>query len=371
MGKNLLLGFLFIFFITKACAFSITGFVENEGNHLPIAGAYVFIDNTQKFCVTDSAGNFKLDNVDLEYFDLIVAAKGFQYLSYRFTKDLIDKKIHFKLQNSMPDSVFDIQSDSVVKKNYEQWGKFFFDEIFSNIINNGHYNYILNPEVLRFSYDSSSNTLKIKATDKVYFLNELLGYMMNIFIDEITITNNDQFFSGFVYYAPLSYKNPQAIEQCNVRRSNIYNASPMRFFRALYKNTISQEGFKIARVTRAFEGSKEFKQYTENKNIAVYKNDLISPNKFIYLHDKKNIQEKDIVQKDSATDALFITPDKFSILFVSNENNVPALSSMLFFASGKQVRIEPNGMYFEPNDIAFEGYWRSIKFEDRLPFDYF
>lgn len=362
MSKNLLLVYLFIFFFTKAEAFSITGTVEDSSTHLPITGACVFIDKTQIFCETDSAGNFELDNVGFDYFDLIVAAKGYQYLPYRFTKDFINKKIRFQLA-SLP-------ADSSLKKITEQWEKVMMGRIFSDTVNNKSYNYILNPEVLSYSYDNSSRTLKIKATDKLYFLNELLGYMMNIFIDEITIAPNKEYFLGYVYYTSLNYKNQQAVEQCNLRRKSVYNVSLMHFIRALYQNTLSPEGYQVNIAIRAFEGSDEFKKFTQNQNTDIFQSNLVSPKRFIYLYDKKPASGEDLLVKDSATGALFISPDNFSILSVVNQKNMLEYNSKLFFTPGIQIRLESNGMYFEPGDMLIEGYWHRMKLETQLPFDY-
>lgn len=369
MSKNLLLVYSFIFFTAQAQAFSISGFVEDGTNHLPVAGAYVFINNTQKFCVTDSAGNFKLDDVEFDYFDLIVAAKGFQNFSYRFTKDFINKKFRFQLQNSLPDSSFDTQSNSSVKRNYERWEKLFFSKLLSDTVNNKNYNYILNPGVLRFSYDSSSNTLKVKATDKIYFLNELLGYMMNIFIDEITITPDNGYFSGYVYYTSLKYKNEEAIEQCNLRRKFIYDASMLRFLRILYQNNSSQEDYAMNRIIRAFEGSDEYKRYEKKLNTTIFKDSLISPKKFIYMIDKHPVSAIDLLEKDT-NGTVFINTNQIPILLVLNKRNIVLQNSTLIFTPGKKIRLEPNGMYFEQNDMVVEGYWHSIKLESLLPFDY-
>ena len=46
---------------------------------------------------------------------------------------------------------------------------------------------VLNPEVLRFFYEPKKNILTIKATDQIRIINEALGYLMNICLDDFVI----------------------------------------------------------------------------------------------------------------------------------------------------------------------------------------
>ena len=369
MSKNLLLVYLFIFFITKAQAFSVNGVVENGAHHLPVAGAHVFINNTQKFCITDSAGNFTIEHVDFDYFDLIVAAKGFQSISYRFMKEMIDKKIHFQLDSLTPDSSISLFHSYNASHDKERL-KTFFNRFIGDTLNN-KYNYILNPEVLKFSFDSNKNILHLKTTDRLLFLNEELGYMLNMYIDELAIGKDDEYFLGYMYFKPLKFRNDESFEQCKKNRRNTYRMSLVHFISALYQNKPAKEGFEINRVTRAFEGSDEYKKYAIKNNAAIYQNPAISPKKFIYIIDRKHpVPVEEFLHKDERNGAVFIHSNTVSILHVLYMNSLLQPSSLLFLPADKKIRIEQNGMLFEPEDIAVDGYWHLIKIKNLLPFDY-
>ena len=65
-----------------AQTFSIKGTVTDAITKQPLSGAVVFINYSSKASISDSAGNFIINDVTEKYCDLIVHKQGYENIEY-------------------------------------------------------------------------------------------------------------------------------------------------------------------------------------------------------------------------------------------------------------------------------------------------
>ncbi len=367
----------FFFLAFNAKAFTIEGKIVDAATHKSILAADVFINGTTKYSESDSNGNFQLNASDEYYSDLIVAAKGYNYVAYRVSKDSSNQKIVFQLTPLTPDNLF-IQPDSIATKNYTLFKPVLEKWLLSNQLVEG-YNSLINPTVLRFEYDSTSSSVTVKTVDKLFFLNEFLGYMAVIYINNLTISSNIIQFNGFYYFKPLSYKNDNAKRDRDYRRLNVYKGSLLHFIRSLYDEKLAINGFSLHKVDHVFEGtelyksvSKKYGEYLEQPKLLNSALRIPSNLKYIDMLNKQNIIEQDILEKNRGLHEIFFASDDiFQVSYQAASFNWQPQESYISLLSTRKLRIESNGMYFEPTDLVIDGFWRTTTFDTILPFDYF
>jgi hypothetical protein len=361
-------------------SYTINGKVITAQSKQGIAGAVVFINNTQKYALTDSSGNFSIENISETYFDIVVAHKLYAKLIYRYSAGNIGKKLSFELEQAPVDSVL-IQSDSLIRLNNLKWSNAFM----SNFVGISEYAdcEVLNPEVLRFFYEPKKNILTIKATDQIRIINEALGYLMNICLDDFVIEGTVISYNRQIYFKPLHSKNAAVAEKWNSNREKLYKGSLQHFMRSFYTNTLENEGFSIRKISRIYDNEPAFQKYTRSSEINVAKTVFVNDStnnsgRFIDMIERINTNE--IRKQDVNSQAVFFT-SKNPVQVTYKNAYLPYdylryigfknyATSFISSIETNPIRIESNGSYFESANIFIDGYWAWLKIASKLPGDY-
>lgn len=372
--------FLCLIFSQNSFAHTVNGRVTTAISKKAIVGAVVFIHNTQKYTTTDSTGKFSIENVGEVFFDLIVTHPGFEKLIYRYTAENIGKTVIVELGDAVVDSTLQ-QPESLVKSNLSKWSGAFM----SNFIGMSEYAdcEVLNPEVLRFFYNGQKNSLVIKATDRLQIVNETLGYLMVIYLDDFVIEGNIISYDRQMFFKPLHSKNMATIEKWHNNREKVYKGSLLHFMRSVYSNTLEREGFGIKKIVRIYDSEPLFQKYA--------KSDEVNQAKTLFVNDSLNSSGRyvDVIMKTSIDDFRKKDAVNQTIFFVSKDPLVVTYknaylsydylrtigfksyaTSYITSVENNQIRIEPDGSFFESSNLFVDGYWAWLKTASKLPWDY-
>jgi len=375
---------LCLFFATASKAYSIKGKVASVDNPAGIADVYVFINNTQKYTITDSLGNFTLFNISEKYFDIVVVKYGFEKLIFRFGPDDIGHNIKFELEKAKIDSSL-IQPDSLIQFNLKRWSNVFMTDFIGDTKNSE--SEVLNPEVLRFYLDSLHHKLTIRAVDQIHIINESLGYLINICLTEFVQEEKTISFDKQVFYKPLHSKSAELQAKWRENRLGLYKGSLLHFMRSLYKNNLESEGFVLKPVIRIDPaGITGFKNYEIlSQYLPAFINDTDKlHSSYKVMVSKQALKPAELLKVDTDDNLVyFASKDPVQVTYKNGYLPFEYLHSIGYetYALQKQtsfistldtnkIMIQPNGRYLETSNIFVDGFWGWQNVFVRLPFDY-
>jgi hypothetical protein len=377
--------------LVSAQIYTITGNVRDFISGIPVPGAMVFINNTTKGCLTDDTGNFSLSGVKEKYFDLIVAGAGHERSVYRFTPEQRNKRILFEVARSA--DTISAKTEKKYETDLRRWGDVFLDVFLGGSVNAEECN-IVNPQVLRFRYDSLNKVLLVNSAEPLQIFNESLGYKIICQVDELGITARHEILTSTVYtwFKESVTRRKEITEKWKINRVNAYEGSLLHFMQAFYAGKVLQEGFVVKTITRIYE----------NENETAYQNALnVSGNiggrevnrlpgekynnirSYVDVISKKGLDIEKIRVVDTAGQAIFFSSSQplqvgyrqlvhrrsYNNEGVSNGYIGPVVSYIQLHHNNN-IRVENNGMYFEPSDVTVAGYWGELGMADQLPCDY-
>ena len=151
----------------------VTGTVsDNEGK--PLMYANVFISNTTIGTISDENGEYRLSNIPLGQYILVVS-----YLGYDQKRIPIDiNKDSLTLHIQLVERTLEIDEVEIqTRKSKNRWKQNFkqFETNFIGISDNAHSCKIINPEVLRFHYNNKTKVLSANANEPIIVENLGLG----------------------------------------------------------------------------------------------------------------------------------------------------------------------------------------------------
>jgi CarboxypepD_reg-like domain len=338
-------------------SFSISGSVINETTGMPMQGASVFAQNTTLGTVSNEAGKFTLTLPNGGY-DLVISFTGFKTEVRRITTSDASDKVDIKLKEKEKElETVSIISSNEVRDGMEKYGQFFKDEFIGRTLNSKKCT-IENPDVLHFFFSKKKNRLKITATEPLIIKNEALGYNIKYALDSFTHEYKTEVsvYSGFPLYENMQGDSIQN-KQWQLARAIAYKGSTLHFMRSLYKKELSNELFEMQFIIKAYGKEETIKV----KDIYAALN---------YTKDDSS-QTVEILPNQPEVGILYVGA-KPSALYLSENVNEPKdfIFSLLSFKVKESLLIEPNGFFYDQNDITISGYWAWEKVADQLPYDF-
>jgi len=380
---KLLVSICFILFLQIeiiAQKHTIIGVVLEASTKQPVVGATVFINNTSKYSVTDSEGKYSIAEIEDEYFVIICSKKGYETLEYTFTAKANKSSIRFEmtaaeLEKPLP--------ESELKKQQDRWGTTFTSMFLGESPHAGGCE-IANPEVIRFIYSDSSKTLEIYTVEPLIIFNEALGYMITCIIDDYFVTaKGDMMYKVFKWYKPLTTKKTEIAESWVNERKLVYSNSILHFMRALYADSLKQQGFEVKLITRVYTDDPSYNKLStlmKETNTEMFNKSVVTDKDnrtYIGLIDKKPVASSKFRNADSII-TLFssnkivqiVSKNYFAIDGYNQGNASLNAASYLVLKENRKIRIEPSGAYYKEGDFNVAGYWFLQRLADTLPFDY-
>ncbi|SDD80104.1 CarboxypepD_reg-like domain-containing protein [Mucilaginibacter pineti] len=226
---------------------NITGKVVRAEGKAPIANASVFLSNATYGTSTYQDGTFTLANVKPGQYELVVTIVGYEDFSQTIQVGHDPIKINIELaQKVLMLREVVISSAADWKRNYEQ-----FKREFIGTTENSKLCRVVNPHVLNLIYHSRKLQLEASGDEFLVVENRALGYRTKFLLKEFVSDGIEHTirYAGKALFEQL----PGTVEQKKIwklKREESYYGSAQHFYRSLYKDKLTQEGFEVHDYTR-------------------------------------------------------------------------------------------------------------------------
>ncbi|MCP9769648.1 carboxypeptidase-like regulatory domain-containing protein [Lacihabitans sp. LS3-19] len=252
--KNLKLITIFLLFFTQLVfgQKSIKGKIIDHETKEPLAYGTVIINNTTKATTSDETGNFTINDIGLEKFEVVVRYVGYE----SFTKEInllgqtnVDITIELKLvPNLMGDFEVKSKKDKNWQKQYQQFQKLFFGS--SEFAQKCR---IENPYEIDFVKTENG----LKATSKVPLIitNDALGYKLILDLKEFHSDGTDYRIVSNIFFieqTPTDIKQKQSWE---TSREKAFKYSSKFIFQSILQKNGNQEFYIPKKNSNAVRGN--------------------------------------------------------------------------------------------------------------------
>jgi hypothetical protein len=271
--NNFKLASFLIFFLGffSLHAQQVSGVVYDKKTQEPMEGVTVYFDNTTKGTITNSQGLFKLNiNKDIRT-SLVVSFLGYRKIVQNDYSE--DKVYTFYLEEEMSvlNEVYLTTKQTPSRKNdsksndKEAWSRQHklneFKKHFLGASKESQTCKILNEDDIDIAFDKSSEKLIASSSKPILIFNKYLDYEITYELQEFEVqyvkdtiyneiwkTTNFLYAPTSIYYEGTSFykmlhENPS--ERIDKRRTEAYQGSILHFMRAIYSDSLVEQGFKF------------------------------------------------------------------------------------------------------------------------------
>lgn len=336
----------------------VKGKVIDKNTRQPLQGASVFAQNTTIGEASDSEGNFSIRLPEGGY-SLVTTYSGYETESMRINHSSSQNdSLVFELspaEKALQEVTVAISTE--VKDGWQKYGTFFMD----NFIGQSKFAkqcVIKNPEVLHFYFSKKRNRLKVLAKEPLIVDNFALGYTLKFAIDSFTnyYDTKTNLFIGYPLFEEMQ-GDPVQQKTWNENRAIAYKGSLLELMRSIYSRTLQEDGFELQFVVN--NNGNDFPIHLENLYGALnYKMDDSTRTVEFY----PNQSEVAVIYKKASPEKIYMSMD-------SSAKKDFQLSTIIF-PKGEPFYIEPNGYFYDQEDITTNGYLGFKKTGDMLPYDY-
>jgi len=385
-----------------AQAFSVSGKVTDAETGNVISNASVFLSNTSYGTITNSKGEFVLNNIPQGKYDLVVSFVGYETFAKTISNENVSASLNIQLKQKAGE-LKGVTVKTYDKNGWKNWGQFFNDNFIGLSLYAKNCS-IKNTDAIRFSFSKKKNELTAFATEPLIIENKALGYIIRYQLEDFKyqFTDHYLFYAGYPLFEEMKGGKGK-IKRWLKARADAYDVSMMHFMRSLYRNKLKQDGYqmyhlkRIPNVERQRWMAKEKNYYdTVAKKTVVMNFTSTLQADSLALYDKY-INQKDPIEiiepveitgdgiayaEDSVTAAIYFKdflvvrylkrtmPEEYLATTMSGSKNQP-VSSALNLLNNKPVYITSNGYYYNVEDLLSEGFWGWWeKMGNSLPYDY-
>ena len=383
-----------------AQTFSITGTVKDKVGALPSAAVY--LSGYKIATVTDNEGKFTLPKLAAGNYDILIQMIGF----LPYSKNIL-------ISNKAVNVVITLQENTTMLKEVvikpdpnRLYYISLFKDYFIGKTPNANECTLLNTDILIFDDDKTSGLLTARANDFLVIENKALGYRIKYLLQDFEYNYRSKiiYFSGHPTFEELS-GNKSKQKKWLQNRATAYNGSIQHFFKSLYNNTITQEGFVINKIATipnlnrkpdhiinenikrlsagqaglinvlTFNGTDSLsywiKQRTEPKTLSTLSRKDVDIDTLVtsFSNDLKMMNYKDalyVIYKNEPENAAY----SFS---GHKQNRTPELAHYqisIVDLLEPPVRFYSNGGIYNTRSLLYKGYWAYEKMADMVPMDY-
>ena len=248
------IAFYFLLFLSiNSFSQKFYGIVLNGDTKEPIIGASVYFDNTTLGTSTDINGEFSIDKKYKIKTPLVVSYMG--YISSQETEPSANKKLIFYLYKSN-----NILEEAIINTNDGWSRKIKMKEFLKHFLGdteNGRACEIVNKGDIILRYNKARKKLTAEAVVPIIIKNHNLGFLISVQLNNFEVNysfisknNKTRVFYNVYYTSTNFFKSIDDSSKTLIRRNKTYNGSRLHFMRALSKNKLLKNGYKIDKKTR-------------------------------------------------------------------------------------------------------------------------
>ncbi len=402
--KSLLLLLCILFFGGLSFAqqsYILSGTVKDKrGEALPGTGVYV--SGYKIATVTDNDGKYSLPLKPGNY-DILVQLIGYKALN----KNVVVSDKAVKLELILEESVTQLAEVTIKPDPNREHYINMFKNYFIGTTPNAEQCKLINPNVLIVDYDKETFKLTVKTTQFLIVENKALGYRIKYLLNNFEYDGKTRiiYYEGFPYYEDLkgSARRKKIWKQ---KRITAYLGSSQHFFKSLFNQRATEEGFiinklitkenpdkpsdstinaNIKRLTKAQTGLTRPLTITVGDSLSYWIKKRNLPNGISILSRAAITQDTLVHAKNENIKSVNFT-DKLYVVY-TKEREDPAYANRIglsiarpldmpvFQVSTLRLQVVPglfyeNGSIYNPRSMIYSGYWAWEKIADSVPMDY-
>ncbi|KAF2519788.1 carboxypeptidase-like regulatory domain-containing protein [Flavobacterium salilacus subsp. salilacus] len=342
---------------------TLSGYVYDEEENLPLQGAFVYLDGTTLSASTDSLGYFKIITKQKFNTDLIVRYIGYSTFKvtnpYQYTAPvkILMRQNALELKEVVINGKGPFTRKQMLKA---------FRESFLGKTRAGKSCEIINEEDIELYYDSKTFTLHASSLKPLQIKNQYLKYNIMFDLDECTIqyrrkTLDEVYQKGMYFVGTTSFTDVSENTSVDKHRRKTYYGSTQHLMKTIASNDWKEQKFALY-VNGAPASPHNYLKVTDTlglKKVEMqFKSENIKPLNVrlsgISEEQMQKIQEESQKKRDNL---------RFDILYDDKDQSYFKYNTGTFY-------IDSNGQYFPISELQFGGYMGDLKAGDMLPADY-
>jgi len=357
--------------------FEIFGEVLDKNTNEPIAGVNVYLKSSFKGSATDSNGIFQIPDVKSGAYELSFSHISYQLLTVRVDIENRNLKVeasmlprtHFledvKLESFKDTGDSMAYSEMVLKK---------FSNEFLGETKNAYQCEIINPGILKFSWDGQMQTIKCSSDSALIIENNALGYRLTHNIKKFEhrhgITKN----VGSTRFLEMKPESRKQAKKWKKNRRKSYDGSLKHFLKSLVEDKIKKEGFEMRYLKKIPESIKASDYSIAKRNevlsggSSIYTRTVNFPDYLLVIY-KREIPSEGYVNFTKIAEAT--KSNEFIISYrAAMTNNRPKEQLSILEINKSGFPIDVLGNILEPLSIKTYGYWSWERMAEALPIEY-
>jgi len=341
----------------------VTGKISDAETGEMLENVNVFLSFTTIGTSTAEDGSFKLTNIPVGVFDLVISRVGYErhVITLQIVKtDSFHYEIKLKPQLLQTDEV------AVIAESPEEWKKNLkkFEKAFIGETDNAKYCKILNPEVLNFNFDEKNDTLVASSDSILHIDNFALGYRIHLILAMFVwdVKKDAGYYLIYPHFEELQPRTLNERSEWQQNRENTYKGSLKHFLYTLNSGNTEAEKFII------FSGSL--------KNLARGFGHRVSPDEFqiapLNGTHFKMLQfpgslRIEYGRRDGEYTGGEKVWDEITKRWIDNPNFAQNIKSSIITLKKSFTLIDTLGNLFDPLAIEVTGDWAQKRIADLLP----
>ncbi|REC48631.1 carboxypeptidase-like regulatory domain-containing protein [Chryseobacterium pennipullorum] len=382
--KTIVLFFLFLSVFSHAQ--QIKGTVVDETGHT-MADVSIYLDGTTTGTVSEANGSFTLTLSTSSHGNLVFRKEGYETFATSL-QDILHKSL--KVVMTRTHSIEEIRLVPYTSEAYQNHIHYFLDTSIGYDRENVR---IRNQRSLKFSYDKKSKLLKVKAPETLIIDNKNLGYEIHYNL----ISYTSDFNSKMVNYTGTSFfKETKKTPRVRVNRMNAYNGSLLHFFRSIFNNMVSADGFIVNQAKEIsnpkYPTEEELNMLNDYVQMMLSSKIVKIPEHISDISHRKNSQtpylmaitktlipDTDYIQRTNGKvfldfkDILQVNYPKYLYEMKGKEiirGTGKIVLSSLLHTEADRFEVSDDGNISTPDQLITEGDFSKNKIENMLPLDY-
>ena len=375
---------------------------DKRGDVLPGAGVYV--SGYKIATVADNNGAYHLSLKPGNY-DILVQLIGYKPMN----KNIIISDKAIKLDVILEESITQLSEVTIKPDPNRAHYIAMFRDFFIGTTPNAQSCKIVNPNILIIDYENNDRKLTVKTNDLLIIENLALGYKIKYLVKlfEWDSKTGIIYYEGYPYYEDL--KGSQRKQRIWAKkRMEAYSGSPQHFFKSLFQDKVTEEGFVINKLITQPNPDRpsdslininlkrlKQKQMGLSGKITIGNNQDDSLNFWIRkkilntglsILNRRDVLPDTLVKYFNSNIKAVNFTDKLYVIYkkevedplflnrlgqsISRPLDMPNYQISIIDLQVAPVYFYQNGGIYNPRSMLFSGYWAWEKIADSVPMDY-
>lgn len=395
---NFLLLICFSLVATAQNTFSISGTVKDKTEILP--GASIYVSGYKISTVTNDEGRFSLPKLAPGSYDILVQMMG--YLPFK-QNIILEKSVSINVV--LTENTTLLNEVSIKPDPDRAYHLSLFKDNFIGKTQNAEDCKLLNTEVLTTHFNKTTNVLTISSDQFIIIENKSLGYKIKYLLEyfEYNFKTSIIYYAGQPFFEDLKGGATKKKKWAKAREI-AYRGSIQHFFKSLYANKTSEEGFVINKLIKVSNPMRKpdslinanIKKLTAGgqapKIITLGTNDSLS----YWIKQKNEPKLVNTINRADVNVDTLVKPFKENLktvnykdaLYIMYKNELetaayrnsghwqsrpltmPNYQISIVHLISPPAHFFANGGVLDPKSFLYEGYWGYEKMADLVPMDY-